>query len=66
MTTRKPKPELKPEPEWVTPAEAADLLGVHPRTLANYADRGLVATTRLTVSGHRRYRLADLRALVED
>lgn len=66
--TPKPEPEVvvEPYPEWLTPAEAAEFLGVHPRTLANYADRGLVATHRLTVAGHRRYRLADLYALREE
>lgn len=64
---RKPKPEPEPtvEPvdEWLTPAQAAEFLGVHPRTLANYAERGALHMHRLTVSGQRRYRRADLEQL---
>ena len=38
----------------LTPAEAARILGVDPRTVARWADEGRLAVVR-TVGGHRRY-----------
>jgi len=45
--------------EWVSLRQAADLLGVHPATVRNWADRGEIASRR-TPGGHRRFRKADL------
>jgi excisionase family DNA binding protein len=45
--------------EWVSLREAADLLGVHPATVRNWADRGDLPSRR-TPGGHRRFRRADL------
>jgi excisionase family DNA binding protein len=44
-------------------SEAADLLGVHPSTIRDYVDRGLLACRR-TLGGHRRFRRSDLEALL--
>jgi excisionase family DNA binding protein len=45
--------------EWVSLRQAADLLGVHPATVRNWADEGKIASRR-TPGGHRRFRRADL------
>lgn len=45
--------------EWVSLRQAADLLGVHPATVRNWADKGDIASRR-TPGGHRRFRRADL------
>ncbi|MDZ4770915.1 MAG: helix-turn-helix domain-containing protein [Chloroflexota bacterium] len=47
------------ESEWVSLREAASLLGVHPATVRNWADKGELASRR-TPGGHRRFRKADL------
>jgi len=39
-------------------------LGVEPRTLANWADAGILAAIT-TVGGHRRYRAADVTAMID-
>lgn len=45
--------------EWVSLRRAAEILGVHPATVRNWADKGDVASRR-TPGGHRRFRVADL------
>ncbi len=45
--------------EWVSLRQAADLLGVHPATVRNWADAGSIPTRR-TAGGHRRFRKSDL------
>lgn len=45
--------------EWVSLRRAADLLGVHPATVRNWADKGDIPSRR-TPGGHRRFRLTDL------
>lgn len=45
--------------EWVSLRQAADLLGVHPATVRNWADKGDIASRR-TPGGHRRFRKTDL------
>jgi len=39
--------------------QVADLLGIAPQTVVNYADKGKLKYWRLP-SGHRRFRLADI------
>jgi excisionase family DNA binding protein len=46
----------------ITPDEASELLGVTPATVAAYADRSLIWSTR-TAGGHRRYDAADVKRL---
>lgn len=48
---------------WLTLSAAARYVGVHPSTLRDWAERGLVAHLR-TPGGHRRFAEADLGAFV--
>lgn len=41
--------------EWLSLSEAADILGVHPGTVRNWADKGYLPVSR-TIGGHRRFR----------
>lgn len=50
---------------WLMPATAAGLVGVDPRTLANWA-RARKLNTQRTLGGHRRYRESEIRALIAD
>lgn len=45
--------------EWVSLRRAAEILGVHPATVRNWADKGELVTRR-TPGGHRRFRRSDL------
>jgi excisionase family DNA binding protein len=45
--------------EWVSLRKAADILGVHPATVRNWADRGELPSRR-TAGGHRRFNREDL------
>lgn len=45
--------------EWVSLGEAAEMIGVHPATIRNWAERGELPFRR-TPGGHRRFRRADL------
>lgn len=45
--------------EWVSLRQAADMLGVHPATVRNWADKGDLPSRR-TPGGHRRFRKHDL------
>lgn len=47
------------ESEWVSLREAAAMLGVHPATVRNWADKGELPARR-TPGGHRRFRRTDL------
>jgi excisionase family DNA binding protein len=47
------------ESEWVSLRRAAELLGVHPATVRNWADKGELPSRR-TPGGHRRFRKTDL------
>ena len=49
----------------LTISEAAQLLGVHQKTLRAWADKGLVPHVRLP-SGYRRFDRADVERLVEE
>ena len=50
--------------ELLTIAQASELLGVHPRTLREWADRGHVAHVQ-TPGGHRRFLRAELERFVQ-
>lgn len=45
--------------EWVSLRHAAEILGVHPATVRNWADKGEIIARR-TPGGHRRFRKSDL------
>src|SRR5690606_18294812 len=47
------------EAEWVSLRQAAEMLGVHPATVRNWADKGDLPSRR-TPGGHRRFRKNDL------
>jgi len=53
------------DPEWCTTGEAARILGVTGRTVANWARAGWLAH-RTTPGGHRRFRREDLERLLAD
>ncbi|QNN54042.1 BldC family transcriptional regulator [Nocardioides mesophilus] len=46
--------------ELLTPAEVAAIFGVDPKTVARWADTGLVSSIR-TLGGHRRYSASEIR-----
>jgi excisionase family DNA binding protein len=50
--------------EWVSLRQAAELLGVHPATVRNWADKGELPSRR-TPGGHRRFRRSDLMSQAE-
>jgi DNA-binding transcriptional MerR regulator len=45
----------------LTTAQAANQLGISPRTLARYAERGILQPALVLPSGHRRWNMDDLR-----
>lgn len=54
-----PQPADRP----LTTRQVADMLGVSPATVVTYADSGVLRCFRLP-SGHRRFRRADVEALL--
>lgn len=46
--------KTSPQPQWLTSAQAANLLGVSKKTVARWAEAGYLAVGR-TPGGHRRY-----------
>ncbi len=56
---------VAPEPEaLLTPAEVAALFRVDPKTVTRWAKAGKLSAIR-TLGGHRRYRAAEVQALLE-
>lgn len=53
------------EKRWLTVREAAKLLGVHPATLRQWADAGIVPSFR-TPGGHRRFARQDIEAFLRE
>lgn len=53
------------EDRLLPPAKVADLFGVDPRTLREWAAAGKISSRR-TLGGHRRYRESEVRALLAD
>jgi excisionase family DNA binding protein len=58
MTTRSPESEAL-----LTPAEVATMFRVDPKTVTRWAKSGKLTSIR-TLGGHRRYREAEVRALL--
>jgi excisionase family DNA binding protein len=56
-------PHARSPERWLTLSAAARAIGVHPSTLRDWAERGLVAHLR-TPGGHRRFAEHDLRTFV--
>jgi excisionase family DNA binding protein len=50
-------------PDLLTPAEVAEVFRVDPKTVTRWAKAGKLTCIR-TLGGHRRYRLAEVRALL--
>ena len=59
MTQAHETPERDQPSEWVSLGEAAQIIGVHPATIRNWAEQGELPYRR-TPGGHRRFRRADL------
>jgi excisionase family DNA binding protein len=57
-------PEINAPPEWLTTTEAAERLGVHPKTVTIWAREGRLRAY-LTPGGHRRFRPEDVGALLK-
>jgi len=53
------------EETWLLPAQAANLLNVHPETVRRYAANGLIEFKR-TAGRHRRYLESDIERLIND
>lgn len=51
--------------EYMTPGEVARLFGVDPKTVTRWAAAGKLSALR-TLGGHRRYRSAEVRALLQE
>jgi excisionase family DNA binding protein len=51
--------------ELLTPAEVAALFRVDPKTVTRWAKAGKLTSIR-TLGGHRRYRAAEVRALLDN
>ncbi len=51
--------------ELLTPGEVARLFGVDPKTVSRWSDAGKLDALR-TLGGHRRYRVEEVEALLED
>lgn len=58
-------PEPGVDVTWVSVGEAARIVGVHPNTIRNWGNRGLLRVARLPVGRHRRFALEDVRSLAE-
>lgn len=58
-----PPPDQSPR-DYLTVSEAARLIGVSTRTILRYQESGRLPAHRLP-SGHRRFRLADVEALID-
>jgi excisionase family DNA binding protein len=50
---------------WLTPGEVARLFGVDPKTVTRWATAGKLEPQR-TLGGHRRYRAAEVQALLDE
>ena len=55
--------DINPEDRLLTPAETAALFRVDPKTIMRWAKSGRLTPLR-TLGGHRRYREAEVRALM--
>lgn len=51
--------KTNPKAEWLSVLQVAALMGVHPSTIRQWSDKGILPTHR-TTGGHRRYRQAEI------
>ena len=59
-----PRPLLEEADRLLTPAEVARLFQCHPKTITRWANEGKLTSIR-TLGGHRRFREAEIRALID-
>lgn len=50
--------------EWLTPRQAAALVGITPDTIRKWANDGVLPTQRVRAGSHRRFRRSDVEALI--
>jgi excisionase family DNA binding protein len=63
LAARPASPERPPAEPLLTPAEVAGMFRVDPKTVTRWAKAGKLTSIR-TPGGHRRYREAEVRALL--
>jgi len=51
--------------ELLTPSEVAEMFRVNPKTVTRWARAGRISAVR-TLGGHRRFRAAEIRGLLDD
>lgn len=56
-------PEERPDEEFLTPAQVANMMHVDPKTVTRWAKNGKIGYI-FTVGGHRRYRKSEVAALM--
>lgn len=56
----KPEDNLKDLPDMLTLQQASDVLNVHPNTLRNWDNEGVLKAVRYGKRGDRRYRKEDI------
>jgi excisionase family DNA binding protein len=59
-----PSPESQQADELLTPSEVAAMFRVNPKTVTRWARSGKISAIR-TLGGHRRFRAAEIRRLLE-
>jgi hypothetical protein len=61
VTELRERPERASADDVMTPSEVTDLLGINPKTLVTWANKGMVTCIQLP-SGHRRYLRSEIEA----
>lgn len=54
-----------PADDWLTPRQAADLIGITPDTIRKWARDGVLPSQRVRAGSHRRFRHSDVVALIQ-
>jgi len=56
---------MKEKSDLVSVSKIAKMFGVHPDTIRDWTDKGILKTTR-TFGNHRRYSLSEINHLIEE